>query len=135
MFKAIKDNKIIAISDTDSEFPCLICDVIANEPDHTTADYVQVNGGYVLTSSVEAIEQKQAEVRAVRNQYLAETDKYMIPDFPATEEERQQYRDYRVYLRDYPETEGWHNQNPMMFEDWKAQNESKDETIVEEGGE
>ena len=121
MFKAIKDNKIIAISDTDSEFPCLVCDAIANEPDHTTVDYVQVNGEYVLTSSAEAIEQKQAEVRAVRNQYLVETDKYMIPDFPITEEERQQYKDYRMYLRDYPETEGWCEQNPLTFEDWKAQ--------------
>lgn len=132
MFKAIKDNKIIAISDTNSSFHCLVCDAIANEPDHTTADYVQVNGEYVLTSSAEAIEQKQAEKRAVRNQYLSDMDKYMISDFPITEEERQQYKDYRVYLRDYPETECWYEHNPLTFEDWKTRNESKDEI---EGGE
>ena len=59
MFKAIKNNKIIAISDTDSSFPCLECDSIASEPEYTTADYLQVNGEYVLTSSAEAIEQKK----------------------------------------------------------------------------
>lgn len=119
MFKAVKDNKIIAISDTDSTFLCLVCDAIANEPDHTVADYVQVNGEFVLTSSAEAIEQKQAEVRAVRNQYLTDTDKYMIPDFPITEEEEAQYIQYREYLRNYPETENWYEQNPLTFEEWK----------------
>lgn len=66
-----------------------------------------------------SVEEKEAEVRAVRNQYLAETDKYMIPDFPITEEERQQYRDYRQYLRDYTKEENWFEQNPKVFEEWK----------------
>lgn len=64
-------------------------------------------------------EQKAAEVRAVRNQYLADTDKYMIPDFPITEEEEAQYIQYREYLRNYPETENWWESNPLTFEEWK----------------
>lgn len=125
MYKAIKDNKIIAISDMDSEFHCLICDAIANEPDHTTADYVQVNGEYVLTSSAEAIEQKQAEVRAVRNQYLEKyiDDRAKSPFMwdEVSDEEKEILQAYRRYLMDYPETEGWYEHNPLTFEEWETQ--------------
>jgi hypothetical protein len=65
------------------------------------------------------VEQKETEVRAVRKQYLYDTDKFMLPDFPITEEERQQYKEYRKYLRDYTETEGWYESNPLTFEEWK----------------
>jgi hypothetical protein len=87
---------------------------------------VFVNGNFYFAGEAPAEEysaELAAEVRAVRNQYLAETDKYMIPDFPVTEEERQQYKDYRVYLRNYPETEGWYEHNPLTFEEWKQQEE------------
>lgn len=130
MFKAIKDNKIIAINET-GEFPCLVHDSVEEDTEHSVEDYIQVNGEYVLTSSAEAIEQKKADVRAVRNQYLTDTDKYMIPDFPITEEERQQYKDYREYLRNYPETANWYEQNPLTFEEWKQVSEL--EQIVASG--
>lgn len=128
MFKAIKDNKIIAISDTDSKFPCLVCDAIANEPDRTTADYIQVNGEYILTSSAEAIEQKKTEVRAVRNQYLKQyiDDRAKSPFMwnEVSEEEKALIGEYRKYLMDYPETEGWWENSPMSFEEWVASYES-----------
>ena len=119
MFKAIKENKIVAINDS-GEFPCMVYDSVEEDTEHTTTDYVQVNGEYVLTSSDEAIEQKKADVRAVRNQYLSDTDKYMIPDFPITEAEKTQYIQYREYLRNYPETEGWYEHNPLTFEELKS---------------
>ena len=65
------------------------------------------------------VEEKQAEVRAVRNQYLYDTDNYVsIPDFPITEAEETQYIQYREYLRNYPEAENWYEHNPLMFEEW-----------------
>ena len=135
MFKAIKDNKIIAISDTDSKFPCLVWDAIANEPDRTTADYMQVNGEFVLTSSAEAIEQKKADVRSFRNQYLKQyvDDRAKSPFMwnEVTEEEKAQIGEYRKYLMDYPETEGWYEQNPMTFKEWKQASEL--EQIVASG--
>lgn len=120
MFKAIKDNKIIAINET-GDFPCLVNDSIEEDAEHSVSDYVQVNGEFVLTSSAEAIEQRKEEVRSIRNQYLYDTDKYMIPDFPITEEERQQYKDYREYLRNYPEEENWYESTPLMFAEWKEE--------------
>lgn len=130
MFKAIKDNKIIAINET-GDFPCLVHDSVEEDTEHSVADYLQVNGEYVLTSSAEAIEQKKAEVREVRNQYLKQyvDDRAKSPFMwtEVTEEEKAQIGEYRKYLMDYPETEGWYEHSPMTFEEWKAQNVSKDE--------
>ena len=73
----------------------------------------------------------KAQVRAVRNQYLKQyvDDRAKSPFMwnEVTEEEKALISEYRKYLLDYPETEGWYEQNPMNFEEWKAQNVSKDE--------
>ena len=65
-------------------------------------------------------EQKEAEIRAVRNQYLEQTDKFMIADYPITDEERELYRQYRTYLRTYPECRDWYKANPKTYEEWYA---------------
>ena len=134
MFKALKDSKIIAINET-GDFPCLVHDSVEEDTEHTVYDYMQVNGEYVLTSSDEAIEQRKQEVRAVRNQYLKQyvDDRAKSPFMwnEVTEEEKALIGEYRKYLMDYPETEGWYEQNPLTFEEWKAQNETKDKM---EGG-
>lgn len=54
-------------------------------------------------------EQKAILLREQRDKLLYETDKYMISDYPITEEEREQYRLYRQYLRDLPEITGFPN--------------------------
>lgn len=121
MFKVIKDNKIIGVSENE---PVLLDNYnIEEDTEHSVSDYMQVNGEYVLTSSVEAIEQKKADVRSVRNSYL---EKYVDPKQlvlvwnSLTEEEQKEYMDYRQYLLDYPETEGWYEHSPMNFEEWIA---------------
>ena len=120
MFKAIKDNKIIAINET-GEFPCLVHDSVEEDTEHTVDDYLQVNGEYVLTSSDEAIEQKKTEVRSVRNQYLEQTDKYIaLSDYPITDDERELYKQYREYLRTYPECQDWYKANPKIYDEWYA---------------
>ena len=119
MFKAIKDDKIIAINET-GDFPCLVYDSIEEDTEHTIFDYMQVNGEYVLTSSAEAIEQRKEQVRAVRNQFLEQTDKFLLVDYPITDEERELYKQYRVYLRTYPECRAWDKANPKTFDEWKS---------------
>ena len=66
------------------------------------------------------VEEKEAEVRSVRNQYLEQTDKFMIADYPITDEERELYRQYRTYLRTYPECRDWYKANPKTYEEWYA---------------
>ena len=120
MFKALKDDKIIAINDS-GEFPCLVYDSIEEDTEHTVADYIQVNGEYVLASSNEAIEQKKVDVRSVRNQYLKQTDEFMIVDYPITSTQKSKYKQYRAYLRDYPDSsEDWFEHEPMSFNEWAA---------------
>ena len=119
MFKAIKDNKIIAINET-GDFPCLVHDSVEGDTEHQLSDYIHCDGQFVLTVSDEAIEQRKKQVRSVRNQYLEQTDKYMITDYPITDEERELYKQYRVYLRTYPECRDWYKANPKTFDEWYA---------------
>lgn len=65
-------------------------------------------------------EEKKARVRQVRNQYLKQTDEFMIVDYPISDEERGLYRQYRVYLRTYPECRDWYKANPKTYEEWYA---------------
>ena len=121
MFKATKDNKIIAINET-GDFPCLVHDSVEEDTEHTVNDYLQVNGEYVLTSSAEAIEQKKTDVRAIRNQYLEQTYMFIITDYPITSTQKSKYKRYRTYLRDYTLTDNWWENEPLKFEEWsKAQ--------------
>ena len=119
MFKALKDNKIIAINET-GEFPCLVHDSVEEDTEHQLSDYIHCDGQFVLTVSDEAIEQRKEQVRAVRNQYLEQTDKFMITDYPITDDERELYRQYRTYLRTYPECQDWYKANPKTFDEWKS---------------
>lgn len=66
----------------------------------------------------QALEGKKKAVREIRNSYLEATDKYMLVDFPITEEERDSYKEYRKYLRDFTEKEVWWEENPLTFAEW-----------------
>lgn len=72
MFKAIKDNKIIAINDT-GDFPCLVFDNFVEDTEHTVEDYEQYNSEFLLKSDIPA--PKKEEVSETRRQlYIAEKD-------------------------------------------------------------
>ena len=119
MFTAIKDNKVIAINDS-GEFPLMNYESLEEDTEHQLSDYIYCDGQFVLTVSDEAIEQRKDQVRSVRNQYLEQTDKYMITDYPITEEERELYKQYREYLRTYPECQDWYKANPKTYDEWYA---------------
>ena len=54
----------------------------------------------------------ETQKRIERNSYLLATDKYMLPDYPITEEQRQEIIIYRQQLRDMPQ------QDPDQPENW-----------------
>ena len=62
----------------------------------------------------------KAQVRSVRNQYLEQTDKVMLVDYPITDDERELYKKYREYLRTYPECQDWYKANPKTYDEWHA---------------
>ena len=73
MFKAIKDNKIIAINET-GEFPCLIYDEVVEDTEHNVEDYAQYSGEYILGKDV-PIEYQNEQIRQQRQaRYITESD-------------------------------------------------------------
>ena len=72
MYKVIKEDKIVAVLDTD-EVVGLNYDEIIEDTEHTTDDYNQYNGEYLLKSEIHApSKDEQSEKRA--SAYLAEVD-------------------------------------------------------------
>lgn len=71
--------------------------------------------GYAPSKPMDVLAQ---EKRAERDNLLAQTDKYMLSDFPITDEEREQYKAYRQYLRDVPEQPEFPNVDVLSFDDW-----------------
>lgn len=125
MYKAIKNNKIIAISDTDSEFACLVKDSIKEDKKHTVDDYKLCENEYVLNTNQKAIEQQKEKNRLIRNNYL---ETYIDPKQLVlvweglSEEEKTNIVNYRQYLLNYPQQEGkWWEEEPLNYEQWKEQ--------------
>lgn len=73
MYKAIKDEKIIAISDTDNEFKFMVKDAVETDTEHVADDYEQYKGEYLLKSEIPApSKEEQSEKRA--EAYRVEVD-------------------------------------------------------------
>ena len=73
MFKAIKDNKIIGISETEIKGGGNF-DEMVEDTEHTVDDYEQYDGVYVLKSSV-PVDYKNEQIREQRQaRYVAEAD-------------------------------------------------------------
>ena len=72
MYKAIKDNKIIAINET-GKFPCLVYDLKQEDTEHTCEDYEQYNGEYLLKSEIPA-PTKEEQSKKREQSYTLEVD-------------------------------------------------------------
>lgn len=70
MYKALKDNKIIAINET-GNFPCLVYDEVIEDTEHTCEDYKHYDGEFTLHNiEKDNEEMKQARAKA----YAQEVD-------------------------------------------------------------
>lgn len=73
MYKAIKDNKIIAINET-GVFPCLVYDEAVEDTEHTCEDYKCYGDEFTLHN----IEKDNEEMKQARaNAYAQEVDPLM----------------------------------------------------------
>lgn len=127
MFKAIKDNKIIAVNES-GKFPCLVYDKTEEDTEHTLQDYVHCDGQFVLTTSDEAIEQLKQEARAERDRRI-DAIRWRIERYQTqaaagieTTDTAEQYKAILLYvqaLRDVPKQEGFPENVtwPEMFEE------------------
>ena len=63
----------------------------------------------------------QEHVRKIRNQYLSDTDKYMLRDYPLEQLDFDNIVAYRQYLRDYPKNQfEWWKSRPMSLDEWNS---------------
>lgn len=70
MFKAIYQDKIIAINET-GEFPCLVYDEVIEDTEHTCEDYKHYDGEFTLHN----IEKDNEEMKQARaDAYAVEVD-------------------------------------------------------------
>lgn len=128
MFLGYQNDKIAFIANTKEELenmPCVVLDKI----EETDKEYFLHNGEYVCEIPVETM---QAEVRAIRNQYLetyVDTKQLVMVWNSLTAEEQELYKDYRQYLLDYPQTEGWYEQNPDDLKAFAEKRRKATETI------
>lgn len=102
---------------------------IINKEEHIAfANWNNANGGKLRSVSLgngtyrleeipaPTTDELAVQKRAERDNLLTQTDKYMLPDFPITDEKREQYKAYRQYLRDLPASWGFPNVEIMTFE-------------------
>ena len=73
MYKAIKDDKIIAISDTDREFFCLVKDSVVEDTEHVADDYEQYNGEFLLKADIPVEVPTRSQMHVLRKQAYAST--------------------------------------------------------------
>ena len=87
-----------------------------------------------------SVEQKQAEIRTKRDRMIDASDWRVSRnnderEFGLTEtDNRELLLKYREYLRNYPETERWWEQNPLTFEEWNEPKEPDPSGEQQEAG-
>lgn len=134
MFKALKDDKIIAINDS-GEFPCLVYDSVEEDTEHQISDYVHCDGEFVLTTSDPAIEQYKAQKRAERDAKIEtyewrmsryERQKAINIETTDTEETYLKLCQYIQDLRDITKQDKWWSSPILTFEEWKEDSNAQD---------
>lgn len=87
---------------------------ISSDPHHTLASRHDGEIGWILNNDVwldtvfvQEVEDPSTKARNLRNKYLTITDKYVLPDFPLSDELRSAIIAYRQQLRDLPDQAGF----------------------------
>lgn len=63
---------------------------------------------------------REQRARSLRDSYLKQTDVFMLPDYPITEERRADIMAYREYLRDLPQSSlDWYDQHILTLAEWE----------------
>ena len=86
----------------------------------TTKSKKQIRQFKIVPIPDPTVEELQSRARSIRDNYLEKTDKYVLKDFPISEEEQNKYIEYHQYLRDFTKQENWWTVEIMTFEKWSV---------------
>jgi hypothetical protein len=112
-----------ASSVTKEEMKFVIDEVVEFKGEELIRNYLLMDGVEIIEEQIvgSAFETWQL-FREMRNEMLIKSDFTQIPDNSLSQEQRQQWRKYRQYLRDCPILYNDSNiagKSPSSFEDWK----------------
>ena len=89
--------------------------------------FAEMYYGIIYDNEEELITAKQNYVRNIRNQYLVDYVDGAVSNplrwEDMSQELKDMYTNYRLYLLDYTETENWWEQNPKTLDEWKEEEE------------
>lgn len=120
MYIGIQNNKPVFVGKTKKELENLdfvILDEIKK------VDFAKMYNGVIYTEEEELKTAKQDFVRSVRNEYLVKYVDGAVSNplrwADMSQELKDMYTNYRLYLLDYTEQEDWWEQNPKTLDEWK----------------
>ena len=97
--------------------PCVYLDKIEE------VEFAEMYNGVIYTSEEDLIKAKQDYVREIRNQYLVEYVDGAVSNplrwADMSQELKDMYTNYRLYLLDYTEQDNWWEQLPKTLDEWK----------------
>ena len=70
-------------------------------------------------------EEVKEEVRTLRNALLYATDFTMLEDAPLSQDEKNKYKEYRQFLRDFTKKENWWIEKVPDFNKWSEKEEGE----------
>lgn len=114
----------------------IIKNLIANIKE--TSQKLDIINGIKKDKEFSDKEEKQIDIRFIRNKYLSETDKVILIDYPIDEKDKALCLEYRQYLRDYTKEDNWFEKNPLTFDEYKSQKiileKETNKTVIEDKG-
>ena len=113
--KCIKDGKITKINEL-GEFITITTE---QEKGVLEGNFVIENNQIREKTFLEKQQDLSLQKRHDRDVMLKATDVYMLIDFPISDEQRELYKQYRQYLRDFPAMEGFPEIGVMSFKEWQ----------------
>lgn len=96
--------------------PNTVLEALNNKADRDLNNGILYAKGYAPKKSQELLAE---EKREERNKLLDATDKYMMPDYPLSKEEKAKYKKYRKYLRDITKDKAFPNIEIKAFENFE----------------
>lgn len=126
MFIGIQNNNPVFIGQTEEELQNLPCIVLDETKE---VDFAEMYNGKIYLTEEDLTLAKQDFVRQIRNNYLVEYVDGAVSNplrwADMSQELKDMYTNYRQYLLDYTEQEGWYEQNPLTLDEWKDSLEAK----------